>query len=65
MRQRVEEVLGLIGLGDHIDKSEPTELSGGQRRRVALARAMAARPPCSLSTTKTSRLESDYVHLGR
>jgi len=40
---RVEEVLGFIGLSDFIDRM-PSELSGGQRRRVAIARAMAARP---------------------
>src|SRR5678809_1154818 len=40
---RVEEILGFIGLTEHIDKM-PSELSGGQRRRVAIARAMAAKP---------------------
>jgi len=40
---RVEEVLGFVGLSDVIDRM-PSELSGGQRRRVAIARAMAARP---------------------
>src|SRR6266511_250817 len=38
--RRVEEVLGFIDLSEHIDKM-PSELSGGQRRRVAIARAMA------------------------
>src|ERR671935_2232098 len=37
---RVEEVLGFIGLAEHIDKM-PSELSGGQRRRVAIARAIS------------------------
>ena len=43
VRRRVEEVLGFVGLQQHIDRM-PSELSGGQRRRVAIARAMAARP---------------------
>ena len=43
VRRRVEEVLGFIGLRDHLDRM-PSELSGGQRRRVAIARAIAARP---------------------
>ena len=43
VRQRVEEVLGFIGLIEYLDRM-PSELSGGQRRRVAIARAMAARP---------------------
>ena len=43
VRSRVAEILGFIGLGEYIDRM-PSELSGGQRRRVAIARAMAARP---------------------
>src|SRR3954447_23615086 len=43
VRGRVQEVLGFIGMGDFIDRM-PSELSGGQRRRVAIARAMAAKP---------------------
>jgi phospholipid/cholesterol/gamma-HCH transport system ATP-binding protein len=43
IRKRVEEVLGFVQLHDFIDRM-PSELSGGQRRRVAIARAMAAKP---------------------
>jgi phospholipid/cholesterol/gamma-HCH transport system ATP-binding protein len=56
VRTRVEEVLGFVGLEEYID-SMPAELSGGQRRRVAIARAMAARPHLLLLDDPTSGLD--------
>ncbi len=56
VRQRVEEVLGFVGLSEHIDK-KPSELSGGQRRRVAIARAMAAKPTLLLYDEPTTGLD--------
>jgi phospholipid/cholesterol/gamma-HCH transport system ATP-binding protein len=56
VRQRVEEVLGFIGLQEYIDRM-PSELSGGQRRRVAIARAYAARPRHLLIDDPTSGLD--------
>ena len=56
IRMRVEEVLGFVGLGDYIDRM-PSELSGGQRRRVAIARAMAAKPPILLYDEPTTGLD--------
>jgi phospholipid/cholesterol/gamma-HCH transport system ATP-binding protein len=56
VRSRVAEVLGFMGLGDYIDRM-PSELSGGQRRRVAIARAMAARPSLLLFDDPTTGLD--------
>jgi phospholipid/cholesterol/gamma-HCH transport system ATP-binding protein len=53
---RVEEVLGFIGLAEFIDRM-PSELSGGQRRRVAIARAMAAKPKILLYDEPTTGLD--------
>jgi len=54
--KRVEEVLGFIGLAEHIDKM-PSELSGGQRRRVAIARAISFRPSIMLYDEATTGLD--------
>ncbi len=43
IRNAVHRTLELVGLGD-AEESFPVELSGGMRRRVAIARVMAARP---------------------
>jgi phospholipid/cholesterol/gamma-HCH transport system ATP-binding protein len=53
---RVMEVLGFVGLADYPDRM-PSELSGGQRRRVALARAMASRPILLLVDDPTTGLD--------
>ena len=53
---RVAEVLGFIGLAEFIDRM-PSDLSGGQRRRVAIARAMAAKPRILLYDEPTTGLD--------
>ncbi len=56
VNRRVEEVLGFVGLGEFIDRM-PSELSGGQRRRVAIARAMTAKPRILLYDEPTTGLD--------
>ena len=56
VRHRVEEVLGFVGLQEYVDRM-PSDLSGGQRRRVAIARAMAAQPGLLLFDDPTSGLD--------
>jgi phospholipid/cholesterol/gamma-HCH transport system ATP-binding protein len=56
VRARVEEVLEFLGLRDFIDRM-PSNLSGGQRRRVGIARAMASKPCLMLFDDSTTGLD--------
>lgn len=54
--KRVRESLGFVGLENAIDKM-PSELSGGMKRRVALARALISQPNMMLYDEPTAGLD--------
>lgn len=56
MRKRVKECLSLVGLKDIEDK-KPAELSGGMRKRVGLARAIARWPQIMLYDEPTTGID--------
>ncbi len=53
---RVEEILNGVGLPDAIDKM-PSELSGGMRKRIGLARTMILKPEIMLYDEPTTGLD--------
>jgi len=56
IEKKVRESLGFVGLEDAIDKL-PSELSGGMKRRVALARALISEPEIMLYDEPTAGLD--------
>src|SRR5882724_1554072 len=71
IRDRVAELLELVGLEQSDARRYPGQFSGGQRQRIGVARAMAADPPIMLmdepfgaiDPITRDRLTSDFLRL--
>lgn len=64
VRQKVEESLALVGL-QHIEEMMPSELSGGMKKRVSLARILCMEPKIILydePTTGVDPITADAIN---
>ena len=56
-RERAKEALALVGMGEEIYEKSPFDLSGGQKRRVAIAGVLAMKPKVIILDEPTAGLD--------
>ena len=57
VNERVKEALDIVGIGSELHERSPFELSGGQKRRVAIAGVLAMRPKILILDEPTAGLD--------